>query len=87
MNMTKGQAYVLVEVGSGMLIMQPSQQMPLNVKTEKLVQADAHDLVSYLIRYLLARESGLNLVDAHKAALADAVVIRPGEQEAKAKPQ
>lgn len=77
MNITKGQSYKLIETPFGLIVTNPNQVLP-NLPLQQLVQADSRDLVEYLWRYLQARESGLDWQEAHKAALADAVILPPG---------
>lgn len=77
MNITKGQSYKLIELTGGFVIAAPGQPLPPTPGAHTLVQADARDLVEYLWRYLSAREQGMNLKEAHDAALADAVILPP----------
>lgn len=75
MKIQKGMTYHILELPDGIII--TYDRVPPGRSAIALVKADLTDLIAYQHRYLLARESGLNLNDAHKAALADAVVINP----------
>lgn len=76
MNITKGQAYQLIEMDGAVLITHRDRQIP-HPSAVPLVIADRRDLVEYLVRYLEARESGLNPTDSHNAAIKDALVKTP----------
>lgn len=68
----KGQTYKLIELSGGFYIGNPDVEFP-HPMAQPLVIADRTDLVNYFARYLEARESGMNLADAHDAVLKDAV--------------
>ena len=66
MKITKGQNYQFLELERGLIITYANA--PVRPPAALLIEADVFDLAAYLVRYLTAREEGLNLGDAHKAA-------------------
>lgn len=76
MKIDKDQNYLLSEVPQGIAITSAHQQLVPSPLTQKLVIADKHKLVDYLIAYLDNREKGLDLKEAHEEAMSYAKITK-----------
>ena len=69
MKITEGMSYMLTEIGSGFVIHPQSVNLKGDPSAEALVLADRENLIEYLNHYLMAREAGKPLKEAHDLAL------------------
>lgn len=76
MQIYDGQFYELVEMEHALVI--KPRDMTLREPHEKLVLCDAETLAEYLVRYLLARQSGKTLQEAHDQSLQGAILAEGG---------